>query len=129
MNRPYGSLWLYYYLLSVAQSAMLYGTTFCEGVPMDRMVTARMSQGKKERGTATLSRLGTNASAAINALFDFVIENGRLPFSKPARLGADEIVDRIALVDSIPLYPENRFAQMDDDEIKRERLGMGKGKG
>ena len=91
---------------------------------MDKMVTARMPAGKKARGSAALLRLGTNTSAAINALFDFVIETGQLPFPKPARLGAEEVARRIALVDSIPFDSKSRFAQMSDGEIRRERLGM-----
>jgi len=91
---------------------------------MDAMVTARMSQLKKDRGNIILSDLGTNASAAINCLFDYLIENEQLPFSKPKQLEPTEIERRIALVDGISLPAENRFAGMTDDQIKRERLGM-----
>ncbi|MDR1712947.1 MAG: hypothetical protein LBR39_02170 [Coriobacteriales bacterium] len=91
---------------------------------MDAMVTGRMSQSKKEAGNAILTQLGTNASAVINRLYDFIIEQGRLPFAEPTALDAAEIQRRIAVVDSIPLMTGNRFATMTDDEIRRERLGV-----
>jgi antitoxin component of RelBE/YafQ-DinJ toxin-antitoxin module len=81
-------------------------------------------EGKKELGNAALEKLGTNASASINRLFDYVIEHGRLPFEEPARLSAAERTRRIALVDSIPLPADNRFATMTDAEIRQERLGI-----
>jgi antitoxin component of RelBE/YafQ-DinJ toxin-antitoxin module len=91
---------------------------------MDGMVTGRMPQGKKETGNAVLANLGLNASAAINQLYDYLIEHGRLPFSERERLDKDEIISRIMLVDSIPLPAGNRFATMTDENIRRERLGM-----
>jgi antitoxin component of RelBE/YafQ-DinJ toxin-antitoxin module len=91
---------------------------------MDGMVTGRMPQGKKEIGNAVLARLGSSASAAINQLYDYLIEYGRLPFSESARLDKDEVANRIALVDSIPLPAGNRFTTMTDEEIRRERLGI-----
>jgi antitoxin component of RelBE/YafQ-DinJ toxin-antitoxin module len=91
---------------------------------MDVMVTGRMPQGKKESGNAVLTQLGLSASVAINQLYDYLIEHGRLPFSESARLDKRAIASRIALVDSIPLPAGNRFATMTDEEIRRERLGM-----
>jgi antitoxin component of RelBE/YafQ-DinJ toxin-antitoxin module len=91
---------------------------------MDAMVTGRMSQGKKETGNAVLARLGLSASVAINQLYDYLIEYESLPFSESARLDKDEVVNRIALVDSIPLPADNRFATMTDADIRRERLEM-----
>jgi antitoxin component of RelBE/YafQ-DinJ toxin-antitoxin module len=92
------------------------------------MVTGRMPMGKKEAGNAVLESLGTNASAAINRLYDFLIENGSLPFSDKPALAEAEIVARIALVDGIALPAGNRFSLMDDDDIRRERLGGIRGK-
>lgn len=89
---------------------------------MDAMVTARMPQGKKDAGNEVLARLGTNASRAIGDLYAYLIENGRLPFDKPTELDTDQIAQRVALVDEIPLPAANRFATMDDDDIRRERL-------
>ena len=61
----------------------------------DAMVTARMSQEKKEAGNRVLEQLGTNASQVVNRLYDYVLE-------------------------SIPR--KDRFSTMTDDEIRRERL-------
>ena len=46
----------------------------------DAMVTARMSQEKKEAGNRMLEQLGTNASQAVNRLYDYVLEKKELPF-------------------------------------------------
>ena len=46
----------------------------------DAMVTARMSQEKKEAGNRVLEQLGTNASQAVNRLYDYVLEKRQLPF-------------------------------------------------
>ena len=42
----------------------------------EAMVTARMRVGKKEEGNRVLASLGTNASKAVNQLYDYVIERG-----------------------------------------------------
>jgi antitoxin component of RelBE/YafQ-DinJ toxin-antitoxin module len=89
----------------------------------DVMVTARMSRAKKATGNEKLASLGTSASAAINGLYDYVIEFGRLPFQGDESLTGEEIAQRIALVDSIPLAT-SRFAHMTDGQIRRERLGL-----
>ena len=46
----------------------------------DAMVTARMSSEKKEAGNRILEQMGTNASQAVNRLYDYVIEKRELPF-------------------------------------------------
>ena len=89
----------------------------------DAMVTARMSAEKKEAGNRMLEQLGTNASQAVNRLYDYVLEKKQLPF--PAQQGRrkytqEEIAQAIAWVDSIPR--RDRFSTMTDDEIRRERL-------
>ena len=38
----------------------------------DAMVTARMSSEKKEAGNRILEQMGTNASQAVNRLYDYV---------------------------------------------------------
>jgi addiction module RelB/DinJ family antitoxin len=87
------------------------------------MVTARMPKGKKEAGVEILTRLGANASQAINSLFDYVIENEALPFDSDNAPDRQSVRERIKLVDSIPLAATNRFATMTDAEIRAERLG------
>lgn len=92
----------------------------------EAMVTARMSAAKKESGNAILANLGTNASQVINQMYDYILENKRLPFSVKAErhvFSEEELAHAVALVDSITTLPAgNRFSSMTDDEIKRERL-------
>lgn len=89
----------------------------------DAMVTARMSAEKKEAGNRMLERLGTNASQAVNRLYDYVLEKKQLPFPEQherRKHTQEEIAQAIAWVDSIPR--RDRFSTMTDDEIRRERL-------
>lgn len=89
----------------------------------DAMVTARMSAEKKEAGNRILEQLGTNASQAVNRLYDYVLEKKELPFPEQQerrKYTQEEIARAIAWVDSIPR--KDRFSTMTDDEIRRERL-------
>ena len=89
----------------------------------DAMVTARMSAEKKEAGNRMLEQLGTNASQAVNRLYDYVLEKKQLPFPEQQerrRYTQEEIAQAIAWVDSIPR--RDRFSTMTDDEIRWERL-------
>lgn len=89
----------------------------------DAMVTARMSAEKKEAGNRMLEQLGTNASQAVNRLYDYVLEKKQLPFPEQherRKHTQEEIAQAIAWVDSIPR--RDRFSTMTDDEIRRERL-------
>lgn len=92
----------------------------------DAMVTARMSPEKKEAGNRALEQLGTNASQAVNRLYDYVIENKQLPFPEPRERGKftpEEIARAIAWVDSISTKrTSGRFSDMSIKEAKRERL-------
>ena len=89
----------------------------------DAMVTARMSAEKKEAGNRMLEQLGTNASQAVNRLYDYVLEKKQLPFPEQQgrrKYTQEEIAQAIAWVDSIPR--RDRFSTMTADEIRRERL-------
>lgn len=89
----------------------------------DAMVTARMSQEKKEAGNRVLEQLGTNASQAVNRLYDYVLEKRQLPFPEERErreYTQQEIARAVAWVDSIPR--KDRFSIMTDDEIRQERL-------
>lgn len=50
----------------------------------EAMVTARMGVGKKEEGNRVLASLGTNASKAVNQLYDYVIERGSASLRRPS---------------------------------------------
>ncbi len=91
----------------------------------DAMVTARMPQAKKDAGNRVLEQLGGNASKFINSAYDYLIQNGTLPFGEKAprtALSADALASALAEINSMCLPPANRFASMSDDEIKQERL-------
>jgi addiction module RelB/DinJ family antitoxin len=92
----------------------------------DAMVTARMSTQKKESGNLVFEQLGTNASQAINGLYDYVIRNKQLPYDQQPKLGLGkyskkQLREAAEWVDGL-VMPDSRFAYMTDDEIKRERL-------
>lgn len=91
---------------------------------MDSMVTARMSQDKKESGRLLLDSLGTNPSQIINELYDYLIENKQLPFGQRESVffDQDELRKAIAFIDSIPLGAAHEFSGMTDDEIRQRRL-------
>lgn len=92
----------------------------------DAMVTARMSPEKKEAGNRMLEQLGTNASQAVNRLYDYVLAKKELPFpdqEECRHYTQEEIAEAIAWVDSIRLVDApGRFDNMTLKEVKRERL-------
>ena len=92
----------------------------------DAMVTARMSSEKKEAGNRILEQMGTNASQAVNRLYDYVIEKRELPFperKKRRRYTQEEIAEAIAWVDGLSQKrTTGRFSDMTVKEAKRERL-------
>lgn len=68
------------------------------------MVTARMSPEKKEAGSRVLEQLGTNASQAVNRLYDYVIENKELPFPEEERRAytREDVERAIEWADGVP---------------------------
>lgn len=93
----------------------------------DAIVAARMSRAKKEAGTRVLESLESNASQFINEAYDYLIAHGDSPFAKGSRQGErsltrETLAEALAAVDAMCLPADNRFAAMNDDEIKRERL-------
>ncbi len=94
----------------------------------DAMVSARMSAEKKDAGNQILESLGTNASQAVNELYDFVIRNKRLPFAPKQELGLhkytkEQIAEATRAVNSLVIHGvDPRLANMDLKEIKRMRL-------
>ena len=92
----------------------------------DAMVTARMSAEKKEAGNRMLEQLGTNASQAVNRLYDYVLEKKQLPFPEQQgrrKYTQEEIARAIAWVDSIPKKrASGRFSDMTIKGAKRDRL-------
>lgn len=93
---------------------------------MDAMVTARMPIAKKEAANRVLEELGSNPSQAINQFFDYLVREKSFPWSDEEQEGTtvtkERLQEALAWVDSISLPPDNRFAHMTDEEIKRERF-------
>lgn len=88
----------------------------------DVMVTGRMSSAKKKAGNQVLSKLGMNASQAINQLYDFLIEKQSLPFSteKKKSFSLEDLQAADKVVRSFTR--KNKFSNMTDSEIKASRL-------
>ena len=94
----------------------------------DAMVTARMSQEKKQEAGKVLEGLGMSASQVINQLYDYLVQNKSLPFGEKKRLrNGDEISPeewRAARewVDSFPYVSlEGEFADMAIKEARSPR--------
>lgn len=91
----------------------------------DVMVTARMSPEKKEAANRVFEQLGTNASRAINDLYDYVIEKKELPTvqERHRRPTREELLRARAFVDELCRPPRDpRYATMSLKEAKAERL-------
>lgn len=91
---------------------------------MDAMVTARMSQRKKEEGNKILAELGTNPSQLINEIYDYLISHRELPLQKEEHqpLNKEKLLEGVALLKSIQASVPERFRTMSNDEIRQERL-------
>jgi antitoxin component of RelBE/YafQ-DinJ toxin-antitoxin module len=50
-----------------------------EGVQMDPVVTGRVPEAVRNRGNAVLKEIGSSPSELINAAYDYVIRERRLP--------------------------------------------------
>ena len=91
---------------------------------MQCMVTGRMDETKKKRAARILKREGLNASAAINMMYDRLIEDGNADFMRkePRKITPEEWKRAAEFIDSIPiggLSPE--FDDMTRGEIKLAR--------
>ena len=82
------------------------------------MVTARMGVGKKEEGNRVLASLGTNASKAVNQLYDYVIERGVLPFDD--RVEESRPHSRASLVAPVA----EPYRSMSTKDARLARLGI-----
>lgn len=88
----------------------------------DVMVTARIAKAKKDAGNKVLEALGMNASQVINQLYDYLIEERRLPFEDrlPTKPSAAQVEEALAFIDDIPIV--NAFSTMSDSAIKAKKL-------
>ena len=92
----------------------------------DSMVTGRMSEEKKAAGNEVLSRLGMNASQAINRMFDLLIEQQSADFLQmpKSEKSAEDWADAAAFIDSLCLSWEvdPELADLSKSELKMARL-------
>lgn len=92
----------------------------------DAMVVARMAQEKKDAVAARLAALGTNASAVINLLYDYIEEHGELPeeLTTANELPRSQrMVTALEWLNGIPVLEEgNPFQFTTDKDIRRMRL-------
>lgn len=95
---------------------------------VEAMVTARMGVEKKEEGNRVLASLGTNASKVVNQLYDYIIEEGALPFeSRPTERRVHsraEVEAAISLVDSLVVPVAEPYRSMSLKEARLARLGL-----
>ena len=91
----------------------------------DAMVTARMPQSKKDAGGRILESLGTNASAAINGLYDYVISKRELPFEAkpaPSSPSREDLAAALSWVDSITEIEPGELSHLSLKDAKRHKL-------
>ena len=92
----------------------------------DAMVTARMSQAKKDAGNRVLERIGTNASQLINDVYDYLIAHGASPLESnhvaSKSVDPEHLSAALAHIDSLAKGLDGHFNTMTDDQIKHERL-------
>lgn len=86
---------------------------------MEAVLTVRLDKEVKERGVAVMSELGYSPSAAVRALFDYVIKHDSLPFLEEKRLEEAEIRKRIAAF--VACHTAEPFT-MTDEELREARL-------
>lgn len=93
----------------------------------DAMVTARMSSTKKDAGNRILEQLGTNASQVVNDLYDYVVENGMLPWqaARPQHsVNKKELKAAMQWVDGLQMDLPSEVSSMTIKDAKRARLGI-----
>jgi len=94
----------------------------------DAMVVARMPQEKKDSVARKLADMGTNASSAINQLYDYIETHGRLPFGDDGNQASQESREYRAKraarwLGSLNQLPQgNAFQEMTDERIRALRL-------
>lgn len=89
------------------------------------MVTGRMDDYKKERGSQVLAQAGLTASQAINLMYDRIISEQNATFLLPSEQvtpPAERIQVAAQFVNSLSRKTSSRFDNMTIAEIKAERL-------
>jgi len=92
------------------------------------LVSARMSPSKKEAGSRALKKLGSNASQAINELYDYVIEHGVLPWQAidgaASCVTKEQLNDALDWVDGLQISLSPEFSGLTLKDVHKQRLGL-----
>ena len=92
------------------------------------LVSARMSPSKKEAGSRALKSLGSNASQAINELYDYVIEHGALPWHTSGESGPrvtkEQLSEALDWMDGLQVSISPEFAALTLKDARKQRLGL-----
>lgn len=86
---------------------------------MEAILTVRIDKDVKDRGGAIMQQHGYSPSAAVRALFDYVIKHDALPFDEVNRASEAEIRSRIAAFDACHTITP---LALTDDELRDARL-------
>lgn len=94
---------------------------------MDAMVTARMPEEKKRAGNRVIAAAGKTPSKLIGELYDFIIDEGRLPDLAHAKAGAQDdsahkALYREFIVGSALAVPASFWADENGAPISDEEL-------
>ena len=93
---------------------------------MSTILSVRLEDEIKRRGTEAFRSLGLSPSAAVQKLFEYVVKHDRLPFDVVERPSEEEILEAVFILDS---FHTKRPSGMTDDEIRNarfeERYGSG----
>lgn len=86
---------------------------------MEGMLTVRLDENVKQRGTKVMAKLGITPSQAVRKLFDYAAAYDELPFTSSAKPSKNEICKRVEAFDRChTLTP----LTLTDDELREERL-------
>lgn len=87
-------------------------------------ITVRMDESKKKHGNAILKKRGLTPSQWINELYDYMLEEGEIPWEQNRdsvfSMPQEEIESTWKTIKPIPV--KSRFSSMTDEEIELERL-------
>ena len=90
---------------------------------MDAIVTARIPVEKKSRGNAVLGEIGSSPTKLINAAYDYVIREGRLPGEIPSakspgpairKLSSEQTADIESFLSRTRITTSDPFAEQAD---------------
>ena len=86
---------------------------------MSAILTVRLDEDLKRRGTEVLRRQGFSPSSAVQKLFAYVVAHDELPFPDKERPSKDQIRQMVTLLDS---FHTADIPPMSDVEIRDARL-------